>query len=576
MFNFISRRNLFLHLAVLVALCGILFFLHLARIPFFDKGEPREAILAQEIFLHGDWLFPLKWGEEVPSKPPLFHWFAALASVARGRIDEATVRFPSALFATLGVLILYFFGRRLFDSEVGLYGAVILATSVVYQSEAIVARVDMTLAFFLTATLVVFYLLYCGFLTGPLWTYGFYLLLGMSVLAKGPVGLILPGMVMGGFLVLRKRWDFLWRLFFHRGVVLALIIGISWYAMALLRGGEEFFNRQIIHENLARFFASGEGGAGHRKPFYYYFPYLISGGLPWSLFLPFVLVDWFKKKAFGEDQNLFLMLWVGVIFFFFSLSAGKRAVYLLPLYAPLSLLIGSWLKQTESGKIRDVGLKTVGWIFLVVGIILLLPVGVFIAGKDFSWLLSYIGVMLRPEDQAQFSIVQDALHRTGWVFPFFLFLSALLWLLTSRFLFVANARAVMALLAILSVLTSLVVQGMLISSIAEARSYKSFMVEVNGRVPRDEDLNIYGEGWDYTSAVFYRGERVSILRGDSRSLEEELREPGRYYVMSEREWRKMAASGTPAFSPVLRSRGTGPEGQDPIVLVRAMKSGKGE
>jgi len=573
----ISDRNAFvLYLVVLVALCAILYFPHLARIPFFDKGEPREAIVVQEIFFHGDWLFPLKWGEEVPSKPPLFHWFAALTSHAWGRIDEATVRFPSALFATLGVLILYFFGRRLFDPKVGLYSAVILATSVVYQSQAIVARVDMTLAFFLTATLVVFYLLYRGFLTGPFWTYGFYLLLGVSVLAKGPVGLILPGMIIGCFLAVKKRWDFLSRLCFHKGVVLTLVLAISWYAIALWKGGEDFFNRQIIHENLARFFVSGEGGTGHQKPIYYYFSYLILEGLPWSFFLPFVLVDCFKKKVFSQDQNLFLMLWAGVIFFFLSLSAGKRAVYLLPLYAPLSLLIGSWLGQTANGKIYSVGLKTVGWLFLIVGIILFLPVGIFFAGKDFSWLLSYIGVMLRPEDQAQFSIVQDALRRAGWVFPFFLFLSAFLWLFTSRYLFVGNARTATALLTILSVITSLVVQGMLISSIAEARSYKSFMAEVNRRVPRDEDLNIYGEGWDYTSAVFYRGERVSIVKGNSHFLQEKLGESDSYCVMSEREWEKIVASGTLTFSPVLRSRGTGPEGQDLIVLVRGMKSGKGK
>ena len=574
MLNIKSRLAHLLPLITLAALCAVLYFPYLGKIPFFDKGEPREAIVVQDIFLHGDWLFPLRWGTEVPSKPPLFHWFAALTSLAWGRINEATVRFPSALFATLGVLMIYFLGRRLFDPKVGLYGAVILATSVVYQSQAIVARVDMTLTFFLTATLVVFYLLYHGFLTGPLWTYGFYLLLGVSVLAKGPVGLILPGMIIGCFLVLKKRWDFLWRLFFHRGVVLVLVIGISWYAMALLRGGEDFFNRQIIHENLARFFVSGEGGTGHQKPVYYYFPYLILEGLPWSLFLPFVIVDWFKSKAFAQDDSLFLMLWVGFIFLFFSFSAGKRAVYLLPLYPPLSLLIGSWLRQTKSEKIYGVGLKTVGWLFLIVGIILLLPVGIFFAGKDFSWLLSYIGAMLRPEDQTQFSIVQDALRRAGWVFPIFLFLSAFLWLWTARYLFVANARAAIALLAILSVLTNLVVQGMAISSIAAARSYRSFMVEVDRRVPRDAVLNIYGEGWDYTSAVFYRGDHVSILRENPLSLQQKMRESDSYFVMGEREWKEMNASGV--FSPELKSRGTGPEGQDPIVLIRGLKDRKGK
>src|SRR3970040_540814 len=104
---------------------------------------------------------------------------------------------------------------------------------------------------------------------------------------------------------------------------------------------------------------------------------------------------------------------------------------------------------------------------------------------------------------------------------------------------------------------------MLISSIAEARSYRSFMVEVNRRAPRDGDLNIYGEGWDYTSVVFYRGEGVPALRGDLPSVEKKIRLSDGYFIMSEREWEKMAASGKLGLPLELKSRGTGPDGKDP-------------
>ena len=577
MVNINSRNVLVLHLAGLVFLCGILFFSFLDWAPFFDKGEPREALVVQEIFAHGNWLFPLKRGEEVPSKPPLFHWFAAMASKAWGGLTEATVRFPSALFATVGVLSLYFLGRRLFDPQAAFLGAIILSTSVPYQSMAISARVDMTLTFFVTLALVIFYLIYRNDRTGNFRYYCFYFILGIGILAKGPVGLVLPGMVIFSFVGLKKRWDLLSRISLHPGVILTLVIGMSWYGTALMRGGEDFFNRQLLHENLARFFVYGEGGSGHQKPFYYYFPYLILGGLPWSLFLPFAMVQWFKDRAFSKDSILFLLLWVGIVFFFFSLSAGKRAIYLLPLYPPLSLLIGLWLAQPGSeGRMRLLGLKSVGWLAVFMGLTMLAVFLVVAAGNGTSGFLSYFEVMLKPKDRANLSIVQQTLDRAGWFFLPFLFSSALLWLSVARNLLTLNARAAAFGLACLSVLTGVLVQGAVMPAIAGSRSYKPFVTEVKRQLGENENLYLYGEGWDYAPVLFYLGDRVQVIRAGLPSMQEKMQESGDYYIMGEREWRKIAAGEAGVIPVELRSRGTGPDGKDPIVLVRGMKSGKGK
>ena len=75
--------------------------------------------MVRDIVLEGRWLLPLRAGEQIASKPPLFHWFAAGASILRGEMTEASIRFPSALFATLGVFLCYFFGRRLYDPKQG-------------------------------------------------------------------------------------------------------------------------------------------------------------------------------------------------------------------------------------------------------------------------------------------------------------------------------------------------------------------------------------------------------------------------------------------------------------------------
>ncbi len=576
MFNINYKQIPFWHRAALLALCSLLYFPYLGKLPFFNKGEPREALVVQEIVRHGNWLFPLKRGEEVPSKPPLFHWLAALTSMIGGEVSEMTVRFPSALLATASVLLLYGLGRRLFGGETAFLAGLVLATTVAYQSEAVVARVDMTLAFFATVVLVLFYLIYLGFLKASGWLYGFYLLLGLAVLAKGPVGLILPAMVICCFLIARKRWDFLSRLCFHKGVILTLLVGLAWYGLAVAKGGEEFVGRQVIHENLARFFLSGEGGSGHQKPVYYYIPYLILDGLPWSLFLPFVVADWFRRKAFGEEHLLFLMLWAGLIFVFFSLSAGKRSVYILPLYPPLALLTAMWLKGNGRAGIRAWGLKSVGGLCLLLGgVALLASIAGLFAGENVSRLFSYVETMVKAKDQASLAIVRDALARSGWIFLPLFFLSSMLWIAAGLRLLAMDPRAAAGCLAALSLLVGLVVQGMVMASLAEARSYRPFMEEVNRRVGCCEPLTLYGEGWDLSSAIFYRGGRAPVQGGDLASLKEKMRESGGYYIMGEREWKRLEALGGPCPAVELRSQGTGPDGSEPIVLIRTTKARKG-
>ena len=95
------HRDVVIHLAILGIVCTLVFLLFLGKTPFHDRGEPREALVVRDIVLQGRWLLPLRGGEQIPSKPPLFHWFAATASIVSGEMNEASIRFPSALFASL-------------------------------------------------------------------------------------------------------------------------------------------------------------------------------------------------------------------------------------------------------------------------------------------------------------------------------------------------------------------------------------------------------------------------------------------------------------------------------------------
>src|SRR5262249_20071791 len=121
---------------------------NLGGYPFYTKGEPREAVTVLNIVHGGGVILPMRAGVEIPSKPLLMHWVAAVFSIIAGRVTELSVRLASALFAVGGMLVCYLYTRRLFDDSIALLAAMMLGTTFQYLQAGTGARVDMTLSFF--------------------------------------------------------------------------------------------------------------------------------------------------------------------------------------------------------------------------------------------------------------------------------------------------------------------------------------------------------------------------------------------------------------------------------------------
>jgi 4-amino-4-deoxy-L-arabinose transferase-like glycosyltransferase len=562
-----ERFNFALHMLLLVALCGVLYFPFLGSVPFFDKGEPREALAVQDIVQRGEWLVPLKRATDIPSKPPLFHWSAAAVARITGSLNEATIRFPSALYATLGVLLIYWLGRKIFDAKTALLGAAILATMMIYQDQALSARVDMTLCFFVTLNLVLFYSLYRGFLTNPIWFYVFYALVGVGTLAKGPLGLVLPALVAGSFLIMQRRWDWFKKFCFHPGVILAFVLAIGWYVIAVTRGGEGFFNRQILQENLGRFV----GGSGHSHPIYYYVPYLFSQSLPWSLFLPLLLWDVFKAPMRPDDDRLFLKLWFLVMFAFFSISVGKRAVYLLPLFPALSLLFAAWFYQAMSaGKGRLAIYRGIGIIAALTGILFLVITLGALWSHDQTWFFAPIESLLKAKDRANLVAVRAQLENFGWSFTVLSLLAAALWLSVARSLWLGQLRSVAHQLIFLSILNGIAGWSVVMPVIAQEKSYRDFMIEVNQRLGPNGKLYLFGR-FNSDPVVFYRGSLIDKLDQSAQIVADRTATGNAYIIMDERTWKRIQEI-KPDLTSLLSSQGKGAEGDAPLVLVRARLS----
>jgi 4-amino-4-deoxy-L-arabinose transferase-like glycosyltransferase len=553
------------HVSLLLFLCGILYFPYLDATPFFDKGEPREALAVQDIIQRGEWLVPLKRATDIPSKPPLFHWSAALVTKLTGSLNETTIRFPSALYATLGVLLVYWLGRKIYDAKTALLGAAILATMMVYQDQALSARVDMTLCFFVTLSLALFYALYRGYLTHPLWFYLFFFVIGIGTLAKGPLGLLLPGLVAGSFALFERRWDMIKRFTFHPGVFLTLILATGWYVIAVTRGGEGFFDRQILQENLSRF----AGGSGHSHPFYFYVPYLFSQAMPWGLFLPFMLWDICKTGIRTSDDRSFLKLWFVVMFVFFSIAAGKRAVYLLPLYPALSLLLAGWFNQSAvGGRGRLLIYRAVAIFAALTGALLVVIIVGGVWSHDQGWFFASIEALLKAKDRANLVAVRTQLDNFGWFFTLVAMLTALLWLSLARSLWSGRLHSVAYQLVAVAVLHGVISWSVVMPAIAQIKSYRDFMGEVNQRVKRNDQILIYGD-FNSDAVIFYGGRVIDKLKLPPEALAAKIGKGDGYLIIAEREWKKIQQAADDLPPPLARSEGKGPEGDAALVLVRA-------
>jgi len=553
------------HVISLLLLCGILYFPYLNATPFFDKGEPREALAVQDIVQRGEWLVPLKRATDIPSKPPLFHWSAALVAKVTGSLDETTIRFPSALYATLGVLLVYWLGRKIYDGKTALLGAAILATMMVYQDQALSARVDMTLCFFVTLSLTLFYALYRGYLTNALWFYLFFAVVGVGTLAKGPLGLLLPGLVAASLAILERRWDMIKKFTFHPGVILTLVLATGWYVVAVTRGGEGFFDRQILQENLSRFV----GGSGHSHPFYFYIPYLFSQALPWGLFLPLLIWDLFKTGFRSGDDRLFLKLWFLVMFVFFSIAAGKRAVYLLPLYPALSLLLADWFVDTAgAGRGRLMIYRAIGLFAALTGVLLVVITLGAIWSHDQGWFFSPIEGLLKAKDRANLVAVRRQLDNFGWSFTWASLLTALLWLSLARSLWSGRMLSVAYQLVAVSILHGVIIWSVVMPAIAQEKSYREFMNEVNRRVKPDDKIFIYGD-FNSDPVIFYGGRVIAKLKLSPESLAARLGKGDGYLILPEHNWQEAQRAAGELPPPLARSEGRGAEGDAPLVLVRA-------
>jgi 4-amino-4-deoxy-L-arabinose transferase-like glycosyltransferase len=327
-------------LALLLAGAAVLLAVSLGAAPL-ERAEVYFVDAARAMVESGDYLVPHYRGQPFFDKPPLTYWLVAAAFRAFG-FTAAAARVVPAAAALLALAVTVALGRMLLGREAALLGGLALATTGAFMAFGRIAMSDMLLTLWSTLAMA---LAVKAFDAGRAWPWIPLLgaALGLGFLTKGPVAVLLPGL---GLLALwwSRRGE---RLPVTASALLAAaaafaLLGLGWFALVAARVGAEPLRYFFLRENLQRF-AGGTYDAG-RAPWYYVVTYLAEG-LPWSLLLPVAAWSlWRGTDPARRRRAAVLLAWPLAMAVPLSLSRGKIDYYLLPLYPPLALVVGAYLR----------------------------------------------------------------------------------------------------------------------------------------------------------------------------------------------------------------------------------------
>lgn len=339
-------------LAAAVALALVVFIFPLTLgLPLVDPDEGLHAHVAQEMVERGDWLTPKSLGEPFLDKPILFTWAQAFSLKLFG-MNEAAVRLPGLLFGLLAMVATGIVGWRMFGLKTGLVAAMLYATTILPVALTQVPVHDVALVPWVSLSILLFWeadraasrrgRAACVAAVG--------LSLGLSVLAKGLVGVALVGVSYGSYLLLSRRLSVAACLRGAAALAVAAVVGSAWYlAMEVRNPGYLYY--YFVERHVLGYATSTQKHAG--EPCWYYLPILLLGGMPWIAYLPVGLRDWWAKRSRREPGKsdgavLLLLCWLLGSTLFLSVASSKLITYIWPVFPAMAILVAIvWIRLLE-------------------------------------------------------------------------------------------------------------------------------------------------------------------------------------------------------------------------------------
>ncbi|MFZ6847414.1 glycosyltransferase family 39 protein [Undibacterium sp. RuRC25W] len=312
--------------------------------------EGRYAEMAREMLATGDWVTLRLNGIKYFEKPPLQNWMNALTFAAFG-LGDWQARLWTGLCGLIGVFSVAYTGRKIFSARIGTIAAIVLGSSFYWAGMGHVNSLDMGLSGMLAITM-------CGLLLSQheslsasdrrnamlvCWAG-----MALATMSKGLIGFVLPGTVLVIYTLVTRDWLLWTRLYFGRGLLLFFAITAPWFILIAIRNPEHphFF---FIHEHFQRFTSDVHHRSG---VWYYFFPFLVLGIVPWLGLLLQGIWTGIKEKKSGFQPLTMLLIWAVFFFFFFSISHSKLPGYILPIFPALALMIAVYIENCKPNALK--------------------------------------------------------------------------------------------------------------------------------------------------------------------------------------------------------------------------------
>ena len=318
------------------------FFLFLVLLFFFmglggydptAPDEPHFALVAREMLTDNHWVLPHRNGQPYPDKPPFFFWtIAFFSALAGGNVNAWTVRMPTAVAAGLVLFIMWRWSRDGDREKEGssyrpIFAFLILVSCFKFFFQARIAQIDMVLCLFTTAALTTGYSALVG---KPFSAFWLGIFMGLGILTKGPVGFLIPAGALAIFAIqsgsaTRKNYPL-------KSLAWALVPVFIWLGLLLLdvalTNQWDYLNNLLFKQTFVRYFNAWH----HHQPVYYFFVSILYDFLPWTPFLVLALPLTRSARQSLDSREKFS--WIVIIFtiLFFTLSRGKRSIYILPVF----------------------------------------------------------------------------------------------------------------------------------------------------------------------------------------------------------------------------------------------------
>lgn len=346
-----------------------------------DNDQERPASYVMDAVLHGHWWCQVDWTGDIMSKPPLFTWIGAVATLPIGHANLASLYFPCLVAMLVTVALIFRFGCNRFGYAAGFLAGLMYLAAPSGVKHIALARTDALFA----ATIALTALMgYRAWTTGRGWPW-FWVAAALATLTKGPLGVLLGAMGLlvviwekvsrrsgnvdsespdvgrqGGMRSRRQFW-----LSQLAGLALFCLIAFGWFWLAYQQSGQAFIDKVIGRELVGHMVSDEHGtfGIGFVKaPLYW-----LSRFLPWSLLALIGLWRVVKHPAAEPGERTFerfLFCWIVGGLLLFSLAKHQRGDLPLPLYAPAALLAGRevarWWKDWELNRVIRRSLIAVG------------------------------------------------------------------------------------------------------------------------------------------------------------------------------------------------------------------------